>query len=249
MALVEFDHVAKAFEGVRVLDNVTFSVNKGEIFCILGPSGTGKSVTLRHLVRLLTPTGGHVYYDGIDVGNCSEADLAKVRRRVGFLFQGAALLAWMTVRENVALPLQEEGRYSDEEIEQRVDAALESVGLLADGDKYPNEISGGMQKRAGLARAVVLEPETVLYDEPTSGLDPVTSAHIHALIRQLNHKLNITSIIVTHDLTGALAIADRLALIADGRVVAMGTPQEFVQSKEPIVQDFLSAMKGVKNES
>ena len=164
MALVEFQNVVKKFGGVAVLDGVTFGVEKGEVLCIVGPSGTGKSVTLKHLVRLLTPTSGKVLIDGIDVAECDERTLAAIRRRVGYLFQGGALLAWMTVAENVALPLRECTDLPDAEIDARVAKALESVELAAAAEKYPGEISGGMQKRAGLARAIVRDSDIILYD-------------------------------------------------------------------------------------
>ena len=242
--LIRFENVVKKFNGVAVLDGVTFDIRKGEILCIVGPSGTGKSVTLKHLVRLLTPTSGRVLFDGVDIALCSDEELSAARRRIGYLFQGGALLAWMTVAENVALPLRECTDLSDEEIDRRVAKALESVELTAAADKYPAEISGGMQKRAGLARAIVRETDVVLYDEPTSGLDPVTSVTIHRLIRILNRKLGITSVVVTHDLQAALGLADRILLLKDGHVVTCATPEAFVGSEQPEVREFLSAMKG-----
>ena len=242
--LIEFRDVVKKFNGVAVLDGVTFGVEKGEVLCVVGPSGTGKSVTLKHLVRLLTPTSGQVLVDGIDVAACSDSELVKVRDRIGYLFQGGALLAWMTVAENVALPLEECTKLPDREIAVRVRRALKAVDLLRACDKYPAEISGGMQKRAGLARAIVRESDIVLYDEPTSGLDPVTSVTINNLIRKLNRELGITSIVVTHDLQGALAIADHVLLLKGGKVVECSTPAEFVQSENPDVREFLAAMKG-----
>lgn len=242
--LIRFENVVKRFNGVAVLDGVTFDVRKGEVLCIVGPSGTGKSVTLKHLVRLLTPTSGRVLVEGTDVAACDDRTLARIRSRIGYLFQGGALLAWMTVAENVALPLEECTDLSDEEIARRVAAALESVELTAAAEKYPAEISGGMQKRAGLARAVVRESDIVLYDEPTSGLDPVTSVTINGLIRKLNRTLGITSIVVTHDLQGALAIADRILLLKEGKAVICATPQEFLRSENRDVCEFLAAMKG-----
>ena len=185
-ALIQFENVVKKFGGTAVLDGLTFDVKKGEVLCVVGPSGTGKSVTLKHLVRLLTPSSGRVLVAGTDVAACDDRTLREVRGRIGYLFQGGALLAWMTVAENVALPLEELTDLSDAEIEKRVAAALEAVELTAAADKYPAEISGGMQKRAGLARAIVRDSDIVLYDEPTSGLDPVTSVTINRLIRKLN---------------------------------------------------------------
>ena len=244
MALIEFQNVVKKFGGTAVLDGVSFSVEKGEILCLVGPSGTGKSVTLKHLVRLLTPTSGHVIVDGVDVATCDERTLSSIRRRIGYLFQGGALLAWMTVAENVALPLQEGTGLSDGEIDDRVAKALAAVELTDAAEKYPAEISGGMQKRAGLARAVVRESDIVLYDEPTSGLDPVTSVTINKLIKKLNKTLGITSVVVTHDLQSALGFADRILLLKGGKVVECSEPAKFAASDNRDVKEFLAAMKG-----
>lgn len=243
-ALIEFENVVKRFNGVAVLDGLSFDVRKGEVLCIVGPSGTGKSVTLKHLVRLLTPTTGRVIVDGTDVAACDDATLAKIRSRIGFLFQSGALLAWMTVAENVALPLEECTDLSPEEIDKRVATALASVELTDAAEKYPAEISGGMQKRAGLARAIVRASDIVLYDEPTSGLDSVTSVTINGLIRKLNRSLGITSVVVTHDLPGALAIADRILLLKGGKAVVCVSPAEFLKSENRDVKEFLAAMKG-----
>ena len=242
--MIEFEDVVKKFNGVAVLDGLSFDVRKGEVLCIVGPSGTGKSVTLKHLVRLLTPTAGRVLVDGVDVADCTDRELARIRSRIGYLFQGGALLAWMTVAENVALPLEECTDLPGEEIERRVASALAAVELTAAADKYPSEISGGMQKRAGLARAIVRASDIVLYDEPTSGLDPVTSVTINGLIRRLNRSFGITSVVVTHDLQGALAIADRILLLKGGRAVACATPGDFVKLENRDVREFLAAMKG-----
>ena len=245
MALIEFQDVVKKFNGVAVLDGVTFDVRKGEVLCVVGPSGTGKSVTLKHLVRLLTPTSGRVLVDGVDVATCSGRALNGIRSRIGYLFQGGALLAWMNVADNVALPLRECTNMDDAEIDRRVAAALESVELTDAAEKFPAEISGGMQKRAGLARASVRPTnDVVLYDEPTSGLDPVTSVTINRLIKKLNRELGITSVVVTHDLQGAFAIADRILLLKGGKAVECSTPAEFLKSENRDVKEFLAAMKG-----
>lgn len=246
MSLIAFENVTKEFDGRRVLDGLSFTVEKGETLAVVGPSGTGKSVTLKHIVRLVDPDAGRVTVDGTDVSVCSRAELAAVRRRIGYLFQGGALLAWKTVEENVALPLKECTRLSDEEIDRRVAAALAAVELTDAAAKYPAEISGGMQKRAGLARAIVREADIILYDEPTSGLDPVTSVTINALIRRLNRERGITSVVVTHDLPGALKIADRILLLKGGKAVECLTPAAFAASENPDVREFLAAMKGEK---
>ena len=242
--LIQFENVVKKFGGTAVLDGLTFDVKKGEVLCVVGPSGTGKSVTLKHLVRLLTPSSGRVLVAGTDVAACDDRTLREVRGRIGYLFQGGALLAWMTVAENVALPLEELTDLSDAEIEKRVAAALEAVELTAAADKYPAEISGGMQKRAGLARAIVRDSDIVLYDEPTSGLDPVTSVTINRLIRKLNRSHGITSVVVTHDLQGALQIADRILLLKGGKAIACLHPADFLKSDNRDVKEFLAAMRG-----
>ena len=242
--LIQFENVHKGFDGVPVLDGVDFTVNRGEVLCVVGPSGTGKSVLLKHLVRLLEPDEGRVLIDGTDISDCSARELAALRGRIGYLFQSGALLAWLTVEENVALPLRECTRLSEKEITERVAQALADVELTEAAERYPSEISGGMQKRAGLARAVVRQADIMLYDEPTSGLDPVTSATINALIRRLNRTRGITSIVVTHDLPGALAIADRMLLLSGGRVTELSTPEEFSRSQNPEVRRFLAAAKG-----
>ncbi|MDX9867696.1 MAG: ABC transporter ATP-binding protein [Kiritimatiellia bacterium] len=239
--MIRFDHVTKQLGGRLVLDDLSFEIPKGEIFAIVGPSGTGKSVTLKHMVRLLTPTRGAVWVDGTEISAANGTDLARARERFGYLFQGGALLGWMTVEENIALPLREKTRLSEAEIAARVAKALRAVGLEEDGDKVPSEISGGMQKRAGLARAIVREPEIVLYDEPTSGLDPVTARTIDQLIRRLNEELGITSVVVTHDLQGALLIADRIAMLTGGRFVEVSPPRAFVATDQPDVRRFLDA--------
>ena len=244
MSLIQFENVVKRFSGHAVLDGVTFGIEKGEVMALVGPSGTGKSVTLKHLVRLLTPTSGKVLVDGIDVATCSSRQLEKVRSRIGYLFQGGALLAWMNVFDNVALPLRECTNLDDDEIDAKVASALAAVELSDAAQKFPAEISGGMQKRAGLARAIVRESDIVLYDEPTSGLDPVTSVTINRLIRKLATELGITSVVVTHDLMGALSFADRILLLKDGKVVECAPPKEFEQSQKPAVREFLAAMKG-----
>ena len=239
--MIRFENVVEKFEGRAVLDGVSFEVAKGEVLAIVGPSGTGKSVTLKHLVRLLTPTSGHVWLDDIEISAATGRTLEAVRERFGYLFQGGALLGWLTVAENVALPLRERTNLSDAEIESRVVKALDAVELLEAADRYPAEISGGMQKRAGLARAIVRQSDIILYDEPTSGLDPVTSVTINRLIRRLNRERGITSIVVTHDLQGALLFADRLLMLKNGGVIELATPAEFMNSQRPEVKEFLAA--------
>lgn len=228
--MIRFDDVHKGFGGKQVLDGVSFSVSDGEILAIVGPSGTGKSVTLKHIVGLLSPDSGTV--------------TVKEGARIGYLFQSGALLAWLTVRENVSLPLRETTRLGSDEIDRLTDEALKAVGLEDSADKYPAEISGGMVKRAGLARAMVRNSDVILYDEPTSGLDPVTARTIYRLIKRLNVERHLTSLVVTHDLAGACAFADRILMLQNGRVVLVAPPAEFMSSDIPAVREFVSASKG-----
>lgn len=244
MPFISFENVVKKFNGVPVLNGLNFSVEKGEVFCIVGPSGTGKSVTLKHIVRLLTPTAGRILFEGTDVTAASGKELEGIRSRIGYLFQSGALLAWMTVRDNVALPLRETTNLNEEEIAVRVEDALAAVGLTDAAEKFPAEISGGMQKRAGLARAIVRKTDVVLYDEPTSGLDPVTAATINGLIVKLNKERALTSLVVTHNLGAALGMANHILLLDKGRAVLCAKPNDFTQSQNPEVQAFLAAAKG-----
>ena len=228
--MIRFENVHKSFDSQKVLNGVSFDVVEGEVLAVVGPSGTGKSVLLKHIVGLIEPDEGSV--------------VAKEGAQIGYLFQSGALLAWLTVRENVALPLRETTRLSESEIEKFVDDALDAVGLKESADKYPSEISGGMIKRAGLARAIVRKIDAVLYDEPTSGLDSVTARNIHKLIREVNTRRKLTSIVVTHDLFGACSFADRILMLKGGKVVFVATPKEFLQSDVPDVQDLVSASRG-----
>ena len=239
--MIRFENVVKRFDGREVLAGVSFTVDKGEVLALVGPSGTGKSVTLKHLVRLLTPTSGSVWLDDMEISSARGKALEAIRARIGYLFQGGALLGWLTVGENVALPLRERTNLDDFAIDRRVADALAAVDLSSAADLYPAEISGGMQKRAGLARVLVRECDIVLYDEPTSGLDPVTSITINRLIRKLNKERGVTSIVVTHDLQSALLFADKVLMLKNGHVVEMAPPAEFVRSSNPEVREFLEA--------
>ncbi len=239
--IIRFEGVYKTFGAAPVLAGVHFSIRRGETFALVGPSGTGKSVTLKHMVRLLTPDAGNVYVGDVVVNHTSGRALERVRNRFGYLFQGGALLAWMSVAENIALPLLENTQLTRGEIDRRVAEVLDMVGMPTDGNKRPSEISGGMKKRAGLARAIVTQPDIVLYDEPTSGLDPVTSRTIDRLIDRLREETQITSVVVTHDLHSALAIAHRIAVLHDGNIIEVSTPQAFVESRNEQVVRFLES--------
>jgi phospholipid/cholesterol/gamma-HCH transport system ATP-binding protein len=239
--MIEFRDVIKEFGGRPVLRGFNLKVERGETISLVGTSGAGKSVTLKHMVRLLRATSGQVLIDGEDINAMEGADLSRTRARFGYLFQSGALLQWMTVYDNVALPLREQTRLSEEEIDKKVRRVLEKVNLGQAMEKLPADISGGMQKRAGLARAVVTEPDILLYDEPTSGLDPVTSRTIDSLIHDLQSDLGVTSVVVTHDMISALTISDRIAMLHQGTVLEVSTPEDFLHSDNEVVRDFLDS--------
>lgn len=239
--MIQFKNVVKVLNGQPILNNVSFDVKKGEVFVIVGPSGAGKSVTLKHMVRLLTPDKGQVLVGDEIISEATGAELERMRSRFGYLFQGGALLAWLTVAENVALPLRERTTMENDKILAKVRETLALVGLADDAEKYPSEVSGGMKKRAGLARAIVGNPEIVLYDEPTSGLDPVTSRTIDSLIARLEREMGVTSVVVTHDLHSALSIGTRIAMLYGGKIVEISTPAGFIKSTNEEVRAFLEA--------
>lgn len=239
--MIHFEHVSKNFGGRQILDDLSFEIKKGETFVVIGRSGTGKSVTIKHMIRLLTPDSGKVIIGDDVVSEASGEELEKIRSRFGVLFQSSALLQWLTAGDNVGLPLRQCTKMSSDEIDDLVVEKLKLVGLNDVFMKHPSEMSGGMQKRVGLARAIITSPEIILYDEPTSGLDPVTSRTIDALITNLRDKLGVTSVVVTHDMHSALAIGSRIAMLENGKMVEIAPPAEFVKSKVPEVRDFLDA--------
>lgn len=239
--MIRFERVTKRLGNRNVLDEFDLEIRSGETFVICGPSGMGKSVTLKHMVRLLTPDRGRVFVGDDCVSEAYGKKLETIRSRFGVLFQGGALLAWLSAGENVALPLREHTRMSEDEIERLVREKLRLVELEDAYDKYPADLSGGMRKRVALARAIITQPEIILYDEPTSGLDPVTSRTIDKLIDDLRKKLGVTSVVVTHDLHSALAIGTRIAMLHNGKAVEVATPEEFVNSKNEVVRAFLEA--------
>ena len=239
--MIELKNVCKTLGRRPVLRGVNLSVNAGETMMIVGPSGTGKSVTLSHIIGLMRPDSGTVLVDGMNVGELDRRGLEKFRTRIGMLFQGGALLNWLNIYDNVALPLRERTSLSEEQIRERVNPMLDLLELRGAAAKMPSEISGGMIKRAGLARAVVCEPKIMLYDEPTSGLDPVMSRRIDSLIDSMKHKYRMTSVVVTHDLVSALNIGDRIAMIAEGRIIECDTPEMFMNSRHPLVREFIRA--------
>jgi phospholipid/cholesterol/gamma-HCH transport system ATP-binding protein len=242
MALLTIEHLRKQFDGQVVLDDVTFEVNKGEVLCIIGQSGSGKTVLFRHIIGLLFPDGGRILLDGEVISSPSmrPSDFDRYRRRFGILFQGAALFDSMTVGENLAFPLREHSSMGEAEIQSLVGESLEMVGLKEIfKTKMPSELSGGMRSRVGLARALVMKPEIMLYDEPTSALDPIMTEKINDLILSLRERMPVTSIVVTHDLASVYKVADRMAMIHDGRIIFSGTSEEIRRSTDPYIQQFV----------
>jgi phospholipid/cholesterol/gamma-HCH transport system ATP-binding protein len=241
--LLTVENVSKAFDEKVVLRDVSMHVDKGETLCVLGKSGTGKSVMLKLIVRLLEPDSGVVTYRGKDVSTLKETELLKFRKHIGFLFQGGALFDSMTVGENLDLFLSKHTDMGSEEREKKILTALDMVGLADVLDSMPSELSGGMRKRAGLARAIVLEPELILYDEPTTGLDPVTAASIAELILTLQQRLGIASVVVTHDLPTAFTVADRAIVLSNGYRVYDGSIEDLNKSDDAFLTKYLSASK------
>jgi phospholipid/cholesterol/gamma-HCH transport system ATP-binding protein len=236
---VRVEHLTKSFGSRRVLDDVSFDIPAGTAFCILGRSGTGKSVTLKHIIGLLKPDSGRVLVEGQEISALDSRGLTGVRRRMGFLFQNAALFDSITVGENVAFPLRRHTDLHDTEIRERARAKLDQVGLGNDYDKMPGDLSGGMRKRAGLARAMALGPSVLLVDEPSAGLDPITSAEIDDLLLGLKEREKTTLVVVTHNIPSARAIGDELAMIHEGRLIARGSADDLERSELPMVQAFM----------
>jgi phospholipid/cholesterol/gamma-HCH transport system ATP-binding protein len=241
---IRFEGVSKAFGGMTVLDNVSFDVLRGQAFCILGRSGAGKSVTLRQMIGLQRPDSGKIFVDGENVGELNAKGLARVRKQVGFLFQYSALFDSISVGDNVAFPLRRHTRLRETEIQQRVGELLSQVGLEAHRHKNPSEVSGGMRKRVGLARALALNPSILLVDEPSSGLDPVTSQEIDELLLGLKQRHGTTIVVVTHNIPSARRIGDVLAFLHEGRILECGAPEQLQQSRQELVQRFMSIEGG-----
>jgi phospholipid/cholesterol/gamma-HCH transport system ATP-binding protein len=238
MNAVRFDHVSKAFGTLKVLDDISFEIPTGQAFCLLGRSGTGKSVTLRHIVGLVQPDSGKVFVEERDITALAGRELAELRKHMGFLFQNAALFDSMSVGENVAFPMRRHTDWSDGDIRERANHKLASVGLDDDFNTMPADLSGGMKKRAGLARAMALDPPILLVDEPSAGLDPITSDEIDELLLDLKKK-GTTVVMVTHNIPSARHVADDLALLHEGRVIARGTAAELDRSDDKLVRAFM----------
>jgi phospholipid/cholesterol/gamma-HCH transport system ATP-binding protein len=239
--MIELRGVSKRFGELIVLDGVYFDVRKGETVALLGPSGVGKSVLLKHINGLIRPDRGEVWVDGQNVTRMKRRDLARLRSRIGYVFQYGALFDSMSVAENIKLGITDEESASDAKYATaRVVQCLEMVNLeRAVAEKFPAELSGGMKKRVGIARAIAGQPTYLLWDEPTSGLDPVNADVIDSLVEKLDDELGVTSVVVTHDVRGAFRVADRIAMLMEGRIRAMGTPAELKASTDPAVQEFL----------
>lgn len=240
MSLIELRHVSKRFGRQVVLKDLDLSIEAGQSIVILGGSGSGKSVLIKHIVGLLRPDRGQVWFDGIWISKLSEREIMPIRQRFGFLFQMGALFDSLNVEENIAFPLVEHTQKTPEEVEQVVAQKLTMVGLPEIGKKMPAELSGGQRKRVALARAIALNPQVILYDEPTTGLDPIRSDVINELILKLQRELKVTSIVVTHDMNSAFKIADRIVMLHEGKLIFDGTPDEIQNSDDPIIKQFVS---------
>ncbi len=238
--MVEVKNIHKSFDDNVVLDGVSFSVEEGENMIVFGRSGTGKSVLLKCMIRLMEPDTGEIKIQGKDVLNLNPRDLNNLRKDMGFLFQGAALYDSMSVRENLEFPLIRNYDYPQKEIDEKVFKVLEAVSLEEAIDKMPSELSGGMRKRIGLARSIISEPKLMFYDEPTTGLDPITSKEISSLINNLQRSLKMTSIVVTHDLLCAKIIADRAIVLEEGLIVKEGSINDLTSSDDPLLKNFFS---------
>jgi len=244
--MIEVRNLKKSFGSHLVLDGISLLIEKGESVVIIGRSGGGKSVLLKLLIGLIKPDSGQVLIEGRDIVPMSERQLLPIRRKFGMLFQGAALFDSMTVAENVAFPLRRDRSLSERQIGEKVAEMLEMVDLPGTEDKNPSELSGGMRKRVGLARAIIYHPEIVLYDEPTTGLDPIVSDSIDNLILRVRDRLDVTTVVVTHDMRSARRLGQRILMLHDSRLYAAGTPEAIFQSQDPIVRQFIDGVSDPK---
>ena len=244
--MIEVRHLQKSFGPLKILDDVSFRIENGESVVIIGRSGGGKSVLLKHLVGLLQPDSGEVLVDGENIGPLNERELLRVRKKFGMVFQGAALFDSMTVAENVAFAFRRHKNLTAGEIAKRVAAALDMVDLPGTENRKPAELSGGMRKRVGLARAIIYEPQIVLYDEPTTGLDPIVSDSIDKLIIRVRDHLKVTSIVVTHDMRSARRVGNRVLMLHEKKIYANAAPEEFFTSSDAIVRQFVDGVADAK---
>jgi phospholipid/cholesterol/gamma-HCH transport system ATP-binding protein len=244
--MIEVRNLEKSFGARKILEDVSFCIDKGESVVILGRSGGGKSVLLKHLIALLKPDAGEVLIDGENIVPMDERQLLRVRHKFGMLFQGAALFDSMTVAENIAFAFRRDRSLPEQEVAERVAHVLDLVDLPGIEDNNPSELSGGMRKRVGLARAIIYHPEIVLYDEPTTGLDPIVSDSIDKLILRVRDRLNVTSVVVTHDMRSARRVGQRILLLHEKKIYAAGSPDEIFNSKDPIVRQFVQGVSDLK---
>jgi phospholipid/cholesterol/gamma-HCH transport system ATP-binding protein len=242
---IQIRGLQKAFGQQKVLQGINLDIHHGETLVLIGPSGEGKSVLLKHIIGLLQPDAGSIDFEGIPICSLKERQFTSVRRRMGYLFQNGALFDSMTVAQNVAFPLVESTLKNPAEIDQRVHEALDVVELSEHKDKMPINLSGGMRKRVGIARAIVGRPEILLYDEPTAGLDPIVTDVIDHLIKRLQRRYNVTSLVITHDMSSVFKIADRIVMLKDGVVAFTGTPEQLRTSTDPFLQDFIAGRSGM----
>ena len=238
--MIDIVNLHKSFNTKQVLCGVNLHINRGETMVVIGGSGSGKSVLIKHIIGLLIPDEGSVTINGVDIFDLSEGELNDTRKKFGMLFQGAALFDSLTVWENVGFALKQHTDLSKEEIRDIASRKLEMVGLRGIEDLMPSELSGGMRKRVGLARAIAMEPEILLYDEPTTGLDPIMADAINDLILDMKNKINVTGIAITHDMTSAYKIGDRIAMLYEGRIHGVGTPDEIKLSDDPVIRQFIT---------
>ncbi|MFH1406679.1 MAG: ABC transporter ATP-binding protein [Candidatus Omnitrophota bacterium] len=238
--MIEIKNLCKSFNDHKVLDNLNLTIDDAETTVIIGRSGCGKSVLLKHIIGVLKPDSGEVMVDGVDIAKLPAKELDAVRMRFGMLFQGAALFDSLSVADNVGFALLEHTKLEPRLIERRVKQCLELVGLKGVGHQKPAELSGGMKKRVGLARAICMNPQIMLYDEPTTGVDPIMGDAINDLIRELHDRLGVTSIVVTHDMKSAYKVANKIAMLYKGKIIIKGTVEEVRNSNNPIVQQFIT---------
>jgi len=240
--MIEVLDLKKSFNGQEVLKGVSFTVDKGEIFAVIGGSGQGKSVLLKHLLGLMKPDSGRVLVEGRDICGLTGPELYELRDRFGYLFQGGALFDSMSIFDNVAFPLREKTNMKPSEVRARVDEELGKVGLSGMGHKYPAEVSGGMKKRAAFARVLVMRPEIVLFDEPTTGLDPILVDSVHKLITWGQKTYGFTAVIVSHEIPKIFDVADRVGMLDGGTLVQVGTPKDIMESGDPVVRRFVNGV-------
>ncbi len=240
--MIEIKHVSKSFSNHKVLDSLSLNIETGSTCVIIGRSGCGKSVLLKHIIGLFKPEKGKIIIEGQDVAKLNEEELNTLRMKISMVFQGGALFDSMTVAENVGFSLIEHNHFPQKELLERTEEALCLVGLCGIGNLMPSELSGGMKKRVALARAICMKPEIILYDEPTTGIDPITADSINELIKNLHDKLKVTSVVVTHDMRSAYKIADKIAMMYQGKIISEGTPEEIQNTKHPVVYQFINGL-------